>query len=629
METGKKQAKWSFFVLLVIVLIGSICGTAKTATQAEIEQAIEKGVTWLAAQQNSSTGYWQDGSYRAAPTGFALIELQERAFELGYTPFDPCYPYEPNVEKGLAYLFSQISIMSISTQSHGNPDTDGDGNGVYVNAGHATYDTGIALMAIAASRAPDRVVNSPGSDVNGWTYKEVLQDMVDYMAFGQIDSGSGRGGWIYDDVNNGGGSADNSNSGYAVSGLGFAESPSYGFNCTIPQFVKDELKIWIDYVQTDGGDDDGGSGYSGPGSANILRTGNLVFQMTFAGISFEDPNMQRALAYIGRKWNDTSGSGWGNPAYGGTPHCQAMYCTANGLWFSRINTIVVDGNERDWYADFADALVNTQDPCGYWPVDPWGGTVLATEWALLTLKKAPIVKLEKVDDVNDGDCVGPGDEINYRIDYNYPTEPNIGNIYDVNIIDELPDEVDYNSSDPCGIYDPCSHTVTWHIGTLHPGDSGFVTLKVNVKCAAPGGTITNCCKIKSGDEVKSIDCEDTPVCSPTLTKVDNIPDGNCVGPGDYITYNICYDASGYGDTNVVIVDTLPPELEFISATGDYEHISGTVTWNIGTLGSDESGCVTLTVKVKCPQPGGTITNCCEMTGYCMTTPVTACENTDV
>ncbi len=111
--------------------------------------------------------------------------------------------------------------------------------------------------------------------------------------------------------------------------------------------------------------------------------------------------------------------------------------------------------------------------------------------------------------------------------------------------------------------------------------------------------------------------------------MDNIPDGNCVGPGDCITYNICYNANGYGDTNVVIVDNLPPELEFVSATGDYEYISGTVTWNIGTLGSDESGCVTLAVKVKCPQPGGTITNCCEMTGDCMTSAITACEETSV
>jgi hypothetical protein len=124
----------------------------------------------------------------------------------------------------------------------------------------------------------------------------------------------------------------------------------------------------------------------------------------------------------------------------------------------------------------------------------------------------PPVKLTKVDDVNDGNCVKPGDEINYRIDYNYPKEPNIGNIVDVNIIDYLPNEVDPNNLfDPN--YNPSDHTYTWHIETLHPGDSGFVTLKVNVKpCIEPGWTIRNKCEIKSGGKIINTVYEDTLVC---------------------------------------------------------------------------------------------------------------------
>jgi hypothetical protein len=247
-------------------------------------------------------------------------------------------------------------------------------------------------MAIAASRAPNREVNSPGSPVNGWTYRHVLVDMVDYMAYGQNDSGSERGGWGY--YANYQGWSDDSNSGYAVLGLGYAGVPLYNFNCTVPQFVKDELKIWIDYIQVDGGPDDGGSACS-PNydlGVNILRTGNLIFQMTFVGRNPDEPNFQRALGYIGRKWNDSSRDpGWGNPAYGGTPHCQAMYCVMHGLEYANINTIVVDGKEIDWYADFANALVNTQQcDCSFWPNDPYGGKILATEWALLTLEKTPV-----------------------------------------------------------------------------------------------------------------------------------------------------------------------------------------------------------------------------------------------
>jgi len=127
--------------------------------------------------------------------------------------------------------------------------------------------------------------------------------------------------------------------------------------------------------------------------------------------------------------------------------------------------------------------------------------------------------LTKVDDVNDGDCVGPGDEINYRIDYYNPiTDPcdprYVGTVNDVDIIDYLPNEVDFNSASGPNCVQPDSNTVIWHIGTLHPGDAGFVTLKVNVRpCVEPSSKITNCCRIKSGDEVLSIARECTHVCS--------------------------------------------------------------------------------------------------------------------
>ena len=511
------SAKKTILILSTILLADV---AAMAATQAQINGAINNGVAWLVTQQDT-TGYWhgdsEDGDFPAAGTGLALIKLEERAFELGYSPFDPCYPYEQNVEKGLAYLFSQMSIISISIQPAGNPDISGDGNGVCV-VDYSTYETGIAMMAIAASRAPNMVVNSPGSPVNGWTYKKVLQDMVDFMAFGQCDSGGGRGGWTYNAVDNGGKGADNSNSGYAVEGLGYAESPFYGFSCTIPQFVKDELKIWINYIQANGGSYDGGSGYDGPrNNVNILKTGNLIFQMTFVGIPSADPNIQRALAYIGRTWNDPSPDpGWGNPAYWGLqPSFQAMYCTANGLWYSDINTIVVDGNQRDWYADFADAIVNAQQTDGSWPSDPTGtgGNVLATEWALLTLEMptsgtlppAPGM-LTKVDDVNG--CVNPDSDVNYTICYN------AGNYSDTNVMitDYLPNEVNYISSNPNGTYNPDTNTVTWDIN-FSAGSSGCITLAAQVKNnVIRGGTITNSCELK-GDCVDINTNETTPVCS--------------------------------------------------------------------------------------------------------------------
>jgi len=115
--------------------------------------------------------------------------------------------------------------------------------------------------------------------------------------------------------------------------------------------------------------------------------------------------------------------------------------------------------------------------------------------ALLTVTKNEQL-LSKVGDVNDGNSVLPGDEITYTISYGNPvTDPNDPNyielLTNVNIVDYLLEEVDYNNPfDPN--YDIWSHTYTWDIGTLSPGESNSVTLKVQVsELTEPLGTITN------------------------------------------------------------------------------------------------------------------------------------------
>jgi hypothetical protein len=223
----------------------------------------------------------------------------------------------------------------------------------------------------------------------------------------------------------------------------------------------------------------------------------------------------------------------------------------------------------------------------------------------------------KMDDVNG--CVGPGDDTTYSICY---AAQGYGDT-NVVITDSLPNEVEFVSATGDWIYD--SGTVTWNIGTIGPNDSNCVTLTVKVKCPEPGGIIMNQCQV-NGDCITNITADEyTHVCSnyPVIVKMDDV--NGCVGPGDDITYSICYASQGYGDTNVVIIDSLPDEVEFVSATGDWIYNSGTVSWNIGTIGPNDSNCVTLTVKVKCPEPLGTITNCCRMTGNCI--DINTCEYT--
>ncbi len=221
------------------------------------------------------------------------------------------------------------------------------------------------------------------------------------------------------------------------------------------------------------------------------------------------------------------------------------------------------------------------------------------------------LSLSKVDDITG--CIGPGDEINYTISYNYHGDPTCctEDINDVNIIDELPTELEFWQASDDGSYDSEFHTVTWSLGSLLGGESGSVTVTSHVENPQPGSTITNSCEISSGGQILDTAYEYTSVCSPLLWKIDDII--GCIDPGDKITYTICFKANGYSITDVDIVDTLPSEVDYVESTpeGQYNDVPRTVTWDIGTLGPDDVCCVTLTVEAPNPQSGSIITNSCE------------------
>ena len=100
----------------------------------------------------------------------------------------------------------------------------------------------------------------------------------------------------------------------------------------------------------------------------------------------------------------------------------------------------------------------------------------------------------------------------------------------------------------------------------------------------------------------------------TLTKEDDIDD--CVGPGETITYTICYDLledPNVMATHTVICDAIPEEVTYVSDTCGLEvwdpNLPHLICCSIGTLwpGSGE-GCIELVVEVRPDTPEGTVIN---------------------
>ena len=356
-------------ILAVVMLLALMSFPVQAAEPEDIEASIEKGLEWLVAQQDLGTGQFVGAWGELAGTSFAVLKLLDRAYETGKDPFQDdtgapdYYMYHDNVVNGLDYMFLAAF-------------TYGPGTGIAFPMWSETYNTAVAMIAIAASQTPDRVVASANPVVDGLTYQEVVQGCVDYFVYAQNADGAWRY-WYNPEP------SDNSNTGYATLGLGYAE----GFGCIVPQAVKDNLSPWLDFIQddVDGDVDDGGSWYTdGWAWVNLLKTGNLLFEFAFVGDTVGVGRVDDAVDYIERNWNTATDEA-GYPQW--QNNYQAMYCLMKGLEAQGIEEIEVGGSPLDWFDEIANHILATQHADGYWPGDWWGDSLLTTEWALLTLEK--------------------------------------------------------------------------------------------------------------------------------------------------------------------------------------------------------------------------------------------------
>jgi hypothetical protein len=267
-----------------------------------------------------------------------------------------------------------------------------NGNGIGLNAftGHEVYESGIALMALASSRCPDCIAATNNPDVAGRSYLDIAQDMVDGFAYCQTDPiwGFYRGGWRYACNYD---HSDNSVAQWPVIGMESAEVNFGAAGLVVPQFVKDELTLWIDYIQNDVDGDwqDGGSGYSDPwGWVNVAKTGGLLAEMKFVGDTAATQRVRDAVQFIDDNW-DSDEEHFPDNYY-------AFYSVMKGFRLLGIDTIdpINDPSGFDWYGDpdrgYAQHIVNDQNPNGAWTGGYWSWHPLRSAWAILTLKKTVV-----------------------------------------------------------------------------------------------------------------------------------------------------------------------------------------------------------------------------------------------
>jgi len=369
-------------LIITALLLVTMVPAVSAATQTEIDTAISNGVVWLATHQNAG-GSW--GSYfPTGETGLAVLKLEDRAIELGMSPFDPAYAYKSNVENGLQYLFDNV-------QADGSINAEG-----YEHV----YTTSIALMAICESGAPNKMVTSANPNSNGKTYKQIAQKAVDWLLAAQ----GPQGGFGYELSSPGW--EDQSNAGWATLGLVYAQKFGISDAAALPK-----LANWVTVIQNPVS---GGCDYTpGYGWVNVYKTGSLLYQFKMVGRGTGDPAVVNALTYLNAHWNDPNQDpGWYGS--GAVPHYQGMFSLMKGFEAQGITTF--GSGPINWYDDFADRIVDTQNADGSWPTDYWGsGQVLSTSWALLTLERTTETPPASFDVKKSADTtsVAPGGSVTY------------------------------------------------------------------------------------------------------------------------------------------------------------------------------------------------------------------------
>jgi len=345
-------------------------------------KALEDGLRYLYTEARTN-GQIGDSNENPGETGLNVLAFEEQGHYAFNDPDDDIYASV--VRRGLDFIVNNakkfVFAEQYETQHPGEPDTNGNGFGIYLSEGqHCKYATGINMLTIIASRTPSEVVESGAAE--GMTYKELLQDIIDYFAFTQSDTTSTkRGGWQYNVEHSG--NSDNSCAQWPVLGFLAAEQE---WGCYVPQWVKDENLKWLVYSQND----NGGFGYDSPTNwVNIGKTGAGLCQMAWQDMKADDEMVTKTLDYLNEYWSSrVTRDGHFNSNF------YALYAVTKGCRLMRydngdqVNTI----GDHNWWNEYVDFLVNDetfgQDYTGKWSNAYWnwhGEETLSTSLSILVL----------------------------------------------------------------------------------------------------------------------------------------------------------------------------------------------------------------------------------------------------
>lgn len=414
------------------LLVGGVAGDNNRSLG--INMAIQDGLRFLWTTQlnraanfpGSTTTNWQNSSFPQADTSLVVLAFENQGYKItANTP--PTGIFEKYiVRRGLNYIVSQLSVLTLGNTPAGNNPCVGvplatfaDCRGlVPTNTADRGYTTALAVLGLAGSGALTQINTEVAGVTNGMTYGEILQRTVNALAWGQNDSGNGRGGWDYNFNTTRG---DGSTLGWDI--LALADAAAAGM--TVPAWVISEVNVLMSVpgggmLNSDGSWDYVSNGALTNSSVGPQKNGIglqglfLVGETTGARVTAVVNNVSSWWSGVG----GTGGDSWGcgGLGVGATQNKGCAYTMFNNFKGLRLQNIAtLPGVTRpagpgaqpagDWYADYEDWLVANQTAPtttagGSWSTMGFSccasGTVLTAAIAELILSPVTLVSPDPV-----------------------------------------------------------------------------------------------------------------------------------------------------------------------------------------------------------------------------------------
>jgi len=193
----------------------------------------------------------------------------------------------------------------------------------------------------------------------------------------------------------------------------------------------------------------------------------------------------------------------------------------------------------------------------------------------------------------------------------------------VTVVDTLPDGMSYVSTGTSPAPDSSTEnpngtwTVTWNdVGLLDPGDTTTIYLIAHID-GDELGTLTNSVTATGtpthGDDVEDTDTADVEAYHAGI-RVEKTADPGCGGASANITFTIIVtNTNGSVLDPVIVVDTLPDGMSYVSDDSSGTVAGDTITWDIGPIASGHATTIHLVARIDGDELG-TLINTVTATG---------------